>query len=107
MGRDEQDGRAGRGDALGRGQAYPGQRGGQGIAFRLRLHIPREQLVGWCQFIPEQLRGPAEGQWVQGALLRAPLLASEVNADPWWGGRSTRVPPWPKSSTAAWGDMCH
>lgn len=39
--------------------------------------------MGWCQFIPEQLRGPAQGQWVQGASLRAPLLAPGLDADPW------------------------
>lgn len=44
--------------------------------------------MGWCQFIPERLWGPAEGQWVQDALLRAPLLAPGVVADPWWGGSS-------------------
>lgn len=101
MGKDEQDGKAGRGDALGRGQACPGQRRGQGTAFQLRLRIPGEQLVGWCQFIPEQLWGPAEGQWVQSALLRAPLLAPGVDADPWGSGSSTGVPPWPQSSTGA------
>lgn len=83
MGKDKQDGKAGRGDALGRGQACPGQQGGQGTAFRLRLCIPGEQLVGWCQFIPEQLWGPAQGQWVQTALLRALLLAPGLDADPW------------------------
>lgn len=93
----------GRGDVLVGGQPRLAGEEAEARHSRLRPRIPGEQPVGRRQFIPEQLRGPAEG--TEGAVEGPPPPAL-------WGQRRA-VMGWGLSkrpsmaSTAARGDTCH